>query len=77
MKKLLFLLVVFLMGLPVSAKKQIGLQLYSIRDVIGSADKYAQNHVEVFKKLASWGYTAVEAANYDQGKGTFYGVSPE
>ena len=71
----LFLLL--LLALPVSAKKQIGLQLYSIREVIGSPEKYAQNHVEVFKKLASWGYTAVEAASYDQGKGTFYGVSPQ
>lgn len=58
-------------------KKEIGLQLYSIREVIGSPEKYAQNHEEVFKKLASWGYTAVEAASYDQGKGTFYGVTPQ
>lgn len=64
-------------GLLAKPKKEIGLQLYSIREVIGSPEKYAQNHVEVFAKLASWGYTAVEAANYDQGKGTFYGVSPQ
>ena len=78
-KKLIVALLLFLPlgGGQVGAKKQIGLQLYSIREVIGSPAKYAQNHVEVFKKLASWGYTAVEAASYDQGKGTFYGVSPE
>ena len=64
-------------GLSAKPKKQMGLQLYSIREVIGSPEKYAQNHVEVFKKLASWGYTAVEAASYDQGRGTFYGVSPQ
>lgn len=64
-------------GLSAKPKKQIGLQLYSIRDVIGTAEKYAQNHVEVLSKLAAWGYTAVEAANYDQGRGTFYGVSPQ
>jgi sugar phosphate isomerase/epimerase len=64
-------------GLLAKPKKEIGLQLYSIREVIGSPEKYAQNHVEVFAKLASWGYTAVEAASYDQGKGTFYGVSPQ
>lgn len=58
-------------------KKEMALQLYSIRDVIGSPEKYAQNHVEVFQKLAAWGYTAVEAASYDQGRGTFYGVSPQ
>lgn len=77
MKKLIVLLAVLSLGLSAFAKKQIGLQLYSIREVIGSPAKYAQNHVEVFKKLASWGYTAVEAASYDQGRGTFYGVSPE
>ena len=77
MKKLIVMLAVLSLGLSAFAKKQIGLQLYSIREVIGSPAKYAQNHVEVFKKLASWGYTAVEAASYDQGKGTFYGVSPE
>ncbi len=58
-------------------KKQMALQLYSIREVIGSPENYAKNHVEAFLKLASWGYTAVEAASYDQEKGTFYGVSPQ
>ena len=79
MKKMLFILLATLMVLPVSAKpkKEIGLQLYSIREVIGSQENYAKNHVEVFQKLAKWGYTAVEAASYDQGRGTFYGVSPE
>ena len=33
-------------------KKDIGLQLYSIRNVIGNAEKYAANHEEVFKALA-------------------------
>lgn len=77
MKKIIFLFVVLSLGLSAAAKKQMGLQLYSIRDVIGTPEKYAQNHTEVFRKLASWGYTAVEAASYDQGRGTFYGVSPE
>lgn len=56
-------------------QKEMALQLYSIRDVIGNPDLYAKNHVEVFNKLKSWGYTAVEAAHYGDGK--FYGVSPE
>ena len=64
-------------GATAKPKKQMGLQLYSIREVIGSPEKYAQNHEEVFKKLAAWGYTAVEAASYDQGRGTFYGVTPQ
>lgn len=65
--------------MPLSArqKMQFGLQLYSIREVIGTPELYAQNHVEVFRKLAAWGYTSVEAANYDQARGTFYGVAPQ
>ena len=59
-----------------AAKKEMALQLYSIREVIGSPDKYAKNHAETFQKLHDWGYTAVEAASYDQVRGTFYGVSP-
>lgn len=56
-------------------EKEIALQLYSIRDVIGDSATYADNHAEVFNKLHDMGYTAVEAANYSNGK--FYGVSPE
>lgn len=56
-------------------KKNIGVQLYSLRTLIGDAEKYAQNHEEVFNALAADGYTAVEAANYNDGK--FYGVTPE
>ena len=56
-------------------QKEMALQLYSIRDLIGDADKYAKNHVDVFKQLKAMGYTGVEAANYNDGK--FYGVSPE
>ena len=58
-------------------KKDMGLQLYSIRNVIGNAEKYAANHEEVFKALAGMGYTAVEAANYDGEQGLLYGVKPE
>ena len=55
-------------------KKEIGLQLYSIRSVIGNPDLYAKNHEEAFKALAEMGYTAVEAASYNDGK--LYGVDP-
>lgn len=55
-------------------KKEIGLQLYSIRSVIGNPELYAANHEEAFKALAEMGYTAVEAANYNDGK--LYGVDP-
>ncbi|MBQ8046458.1 MAG: sugar phosphate isomerase/epimerase [Prevotella sp.] len=56
-------------------KKEMGLQLYSIRELIGSEESYAKNHVEVFRQLRDMGYTYVEAAHYNDGK--FYGVAPE
>lgn len=56
-------------------EKEMSIQLYSARDLIGNAEKYAANHEEVLKALADMGYTSVEAANYGGGK--FYGVSPE
>ncbi len=59
----------------VSAKKEVCFQMYSVRDLIGNPDKYAQNQATTLKQLAKMGYTAVEAANYNDGK--FYGVSPE
>ena len=57
------------------ADKEMNIQLYSARDLIGSAEKYAENHEAVLKALAEMGYSGVEAANYGDGK--FYGVSPE
>ena len=57
------------------AEKEMAIQLYSARDLIGNAEKYAANHEQVLKALAEMGYTSVEAANFADGK--FYGVSPE
>ena len=57
------------------AKKEMAIQLYSARDLIGKADKYAESHEEVLKALAEMGYTSVETANYKDG--LFYGVTPE
>ena len=56
-------------------KKEMCIQLYSARDLIGNAEKYAANHESVLKALAEMGYTSVETANYKDGK--FYGVTPE
>ena len=56
-------------------KKDIAFQMYSVRELIGNPEKFAQNHKEVLAKLAAMGYTATEAANYDNGK--LYGVDPE
>ena len=57
------------------AEKEMNIQLYSARDLIGDSEKYAENHEAVLKALAEMGYSGVEAANYGGGK--FYGVSPE
>ena len=56
-------------------KKDIGLQLYSIRQLIGNAEKFAENQEKVLSDLAQMGYTAVETANYGDGK--LYGMTPE
>ena len=54
-------------------KKEIGVQLYSIRSLIGN-DKGAE-FKDLLKELADMGYTAVEAAGYADGK--LYGLTPE
>jgi sugar phosphate isomerase/epimerase len=50
-------------------KKEIALQLYSLRDDI------SKDFDGIIKKVAEMGFTAVEAANYSDGK--FYGKTPE
>jgi len=50
-------------------KKDIALQLYSVRDDI------SKDYEGTIKKVGEMGFTAVEAANYDNGK--FYGKTPE
>ena len=57
-----------------SMDKEMAVQLYSVRDLIGKPALYAQNHETVLKAIADMGYTAVEAASYRNG--LFYGVSP-
>ncbi len=56
-------------------KKDICIQLYSVRTVLGDSASYAENHETALRELADMGYTDVEAANYSNGK--FYGVAPE
>ena len=60
---------------PKAVKKEMAVQLYSVKDLIGNADRYAQNHKRVLKAIAEMGYTAVEAACYNDG--LLYGVTPE
>lgn len=59
----------------VTPKKDIGLQLYSIRQLIGNAEKFAANQDSILTMLAGMGYTTVETANYRDGK--IYGMTPE
>jgi len=52
-------------------KKEMGLQFYSMRDTLA---RCKGNYLPILEQVASWGYTSIEAANYDNGK--FYGSTP-
>lgn len=59
-------------------KKDIAIQLYSVRDLIAPTLKPGGNSNDfdnILKQLAQMGYTSVEAANYKDGK--FYNRTPE
>lgn len=58
-------------------KKNIAVQLYSVRDLLKGTQTKEQydNYMKVLKDLSQMGYTAVEAANYNNGK--FYDRTPE
>ena len=53
-------------------KKEIGVQLYSVREAIRD-----EGFDTVIKELAGMGYTYVEAAGYNGKEGTLYGQKPE
>lgn len=82
MRKIIISLFALLLMLPAGMqaaqngkhKKQIGLQLYSVRNEI-KGDK--AGFQKLMNDLSAMGYTAVETANYDQGAGTMYGMKPE
>ncbi len=60
-------------------KKEISVQLYSVRSILDGVNQDGNaeaKYIDILHKLASMGYTSVEAANYDQGRGTFYGRTP-
>ncbi len=59
------------------AKKEVGLQLYSMRGLMAPGAKYENNLPALLDTLGKMGYTHFEAANYDAGNGTFYGLKPE
>lgn len=56
-------------------KKEMAIQLYSARQLIGSPELFAKNHEYVLKRLSQMGYTGAEAASYYDGK--FSGMAPE
>lgn len=58
-----------------SPKKEIGIQLYSVRGLLGEGQPYEGNVAGLMKALSEMGYTQFEAANYNDGK--FYGLSPK
>ena len=55
-------------------KREMAVQLYSVRTLIGTPEQFARNHEYVFNRLAQMGYTAVEAYGYADGK--FAGLTP-
>ncbi|SFD72369.1 Sugar phosphate isomerase/epimerase [Thermophagus xiamenensis] len=64
----LFFLGLFMAMCSLQKKKEIGLQLYSVRDAMKEAP------AETVRKVGEMGYTFVEAAGYSDGK--FYGMDP-
>lgn len=56
-------------------QKEIAVQLYSLRSLIGSFGNGAADYTAVLDSLKAMGYTAVEAASYKDG--TLYGKAPE
>ncbi len=74
-KKFIWVLIALLIAIPqainAKTKKDVSIQLYSVRDKLSSGADLNN----VLKELAQMGYTGVEAANYNDGK--FYGKTPE
>lgn len=55
-------------------KKDIAVQLYSVRSLIGAFGNEASDYKPLLDTLAAMGYTAIEAASYADGK--LYGTDP-
>ena len=58
-----------------SPKKEMGVQLYSARKLIGTPELFAKNHKYVLSRLSQMGYTSAEAISYEDGR--FSGLTPE
>ena len=57
-------------GAEKAPKKEVGIQLYSVRSLIGAFGNNQEDYKPVLKQLADMGYTSVEAASYKEGKST-------
>lgn len=57
-----------------SPARDMAIQLYSLRTLIGTPELFAQNHDYVLTRVRQMGYTGVEAASYDNG--LLYGMEP-
>lgn len=65
---ILVLLATSMINCSSNSSKEIGLQLYSVRDAMKEAPE------ETVRKVGEMGYTFIEAAGYNDGK--FYGMEP-
>ena len=54
--------------------REMAVQLYSVRTLLGTPELFARNHAYVLGRLAQMGYTSVEAYGYEDG--LFSGLSP-
>ena len=55
-------------------KKEMAIQMYSLRTLIGTPELFAKNHEYVLSRLVQMGFTGAELASYSNGK--FYGMEP-
>lgn len=55
-------------------RKEMAVQLYSARTLIGTPELFARNHAYVLSRLVDMGFTGAEPAGYDNG--LFYGMEP-
>lgn len=51
-----------------TSEQEWGIQLYSLRTMIGSPELYKANHDRVFSTLADYGFTQAELYGYEDGK---------
>ena len=55
-------------------RKEMAIQLYSLRSLIGTPELFAKNHEYVLLRLSQMGFTGVEAISYADGR--FSGLAP-